>query len=247
MAGIPKKPEEIFEPFCADFKALYGDDLLSVILYGSCARGEYIPKKSDINFMLLLSENGITQLGGALKTVQKWRRRAVATPLFLTHAYIQTSIDTFPIELLNFQSAYRVLLGEDPLSSIVFNHRMLRLQCERELKGKLLHLREQFLETGGNTRCIKNLIARSLPTFFAIFQGVVFLHGKPLQSNRADLLNAMQQMIGLDEALFADLYAVRDDRKRLSGAEALALMQRYIDEVRRLAMAVDNLDQDTTP
>jgi len=243
MAGTPKKPEEIFEPFCADFEALYGDDLLSIILYGSCARGEYVPKKSDINVMLLLSENGIRQLGRALKTVEKWWRRGVATPLFLTHAYIETSLDTFPIELLNFQAAYRVLRGEDPLSSLVFNYRMLRLQCERELKGKLLHLRERFLETGGSARRIKELIAHSLPAFLAIFQGVAYLHGKPPQSSREALMEAVKGPLGLDVALFADLYAVREGRIRLSAAGATALMERYIEEVRRLAMAVDSLEQ----
>lgn len=244
MSKIPKKPEDIFEPFCADFEALYEEDLLSIILYGSCARGEYVPKRSDINFMLLLSERGIAQLGKALKTVEKWRRRAVATPLFLTHAYIDTSLDTFPIELLNFQAAYRVLRGEDPLGSLVFNLRMLRLQCERELKGKLLHLREQFLETAGSARAVKELIARSLPTFSAIFQGIVYLHGRPPQPGRTELLTSMREVIGLDEALFADLYAVRDGEKRLNAAESIALMQRYIEEIRRLALAVDRLEQD---
>jgi len=242
--GRPKNPEEIFEPFCSDFETLYGDDLLSVILYGSCARGEYVQKKSDINFMLLLSENGIAQLGRALKTVEKWRRRAVATPLFLTHAYIETSLDTFPIELLSFQASYRILRGEDPLGSLVFNLRMLRLQCERELKGKLLHLRERFLETRGSARRIRELIALSLPTFFAIFQGIVYLHGKPPLASREALLCAMHEVLGLDAALFADLYAVRAGEKRPDTAGAIALMQRYIEEIRRLALAVDRLEPD---
>jgi len=242
MAGIPKEPADIFESLCADFEALYGDDLLSVILYGSCARGEYVPGKSDINFMLMLSENGITQLGKALATVEKWRRRAVATPLLLTRAYIETSLDAFPIEFLNIQAAYRVLRGEDPLKNLVFDPRMLRLQCERELKGKLLHLRERFLETAGSARRIKELIGRSLPTFSAIFQAVVILHGRPVQPGRETLLSTMQQVLGLDQTLFADLYAVREGRLSLNAAGATALMQRYITEVRRLALAVDSLE-----
>lgn len=241
--GIPKKPEDIFDPFCADLEALYGDDLLSVILYGSCARGEYVPKKSDINFMLLLTEGGIAQLGKALKLTEKWHRRAVATPLFLTRAYIETSLDTFPVEMLNFQAAYRVLRGEDPLKNLVFDRQMLRLQCERELKGKLLQLREQFLETAGSTRRIKDLIARSLPTFFAIFQGVVYLHGKPPQPGREKLLDTMQEILGLNRALFSELYSVRDGNVSLNANGAITIMERYIEEVRCLALAVDSLEE----
>ena len=241
--GIPKKPDDIFDPFCADYEALYGADLLSIILYGSCARDEYVPKKSDINFMLLLTENGIAQLGKALKLTEKWHRRAVATPLFMTRAYIETSLDTFPIEFLNLQAAYRVLRGENPLRDLVFDRRMLRLQCERELKGKLLQLRKQFLETAGSTRLIRHLIERSLPAFFSIFQAVIFLHGKPPQPGREALLDAMQQVIGLNRALFSELYAVRDGKVSLNAREAITIMERYIEEVRCLALAVDILEE----
>jgi len=246
MSKIPKNPEEIFEPFCADYEELFGPDLLSVILYGSCARGEYIPKKSDINFMLLLTDTGISRLGKALKLTEKWSRRAVATPLFLTRAYIETSLDTFPIEMLNFQAAYQVLRGEDPLKNLVFDRHMLRLQCERELKGKLLQLREQFLGTAGNKGRIKDLITRSLPTFLAIFQGVIHLHGKPAQQSRENLLNTMQELLSLNRSLFAELYAVRDEKIRPNTNEAITLMERYIEEVRRLALAVDSLDETDT-
>jgi len=243
MSKIPKNPEEIFEPFCADYEALYGPDLLSIILYGSCTRGEYVPKKSDINFMLLLTEHGIAQLGKALKLSEKWRKRAVATPLFLSRAYIETSLDTFPIELLNFQASYRILRGEDPLKNLVFDRTMLRLQCERELKGKLLQLREQFLETGGNPRFIKELIARSLPTFSAIFQAVIYLHGKQVQTNRKLLLDTMQQLLSLDCRLFARLYTVKEEKMPPNPDEAIKLMEDYIEEIRRLALAVDRLEE----
>jgi hypothetical protein len=246
MSKIPKNPEDIYEPFCADFESLYGSDLLSVILYGSCARNEYIPGKSDINFMLLLTESGIAKLGRSLDTVKKWQRRSVATPLFLTPAYIETSLDTFPIEMLNFQASYRVLRGEDPLKDLVFDRQMLRLQCERELKGKLLQLREQFLATAGNTRAIKDLIARSLPTFSAIFRAIVYLHGKPLQTSRAGLLATMQQILFLDKALFDGLYAICDSKAHLDSQYAISTMENYIEEVRRLAQAVDRLDKPDT-
>jgi hypothetical protein len=193
--------------------------------------------------MLLLSQKGIARLGRALKTVKKWRKRGVATPLFITRAYIETSLDTFPIELLNFQAAYKVLRGEDPLGCLVFNHKMLRLQCERELKGKLLQLREQFLDTAGSAHLIKELITRSLPTFFAIFQGIIYLHGKTQQPTRRTLLNAMQHVVSLDEALFDELHNVREGRTQLKSTDAIALMERYIEEVRRLALAVDRLEE----
>ena len=49
MAKIPKDPKDIFNELTKDYQDIYGRDLVSIILYGSAASGNYIPKKSDIN------------------------------------------------------------------------------------------------------------------------------------------------------------------------------------------------------
>ncbi len=241
MAKIPQKPEDIFEEFTGDVTRLYGSELESIILYGSGARGEYIPKKSDINFMIVLSENGINSLGKAIPLVAKWHKRNVGTPLFVTKAYIESSMDTFPIEFLNFKAAYKVVFGKDILQGLTFNKQYIRLQCERELKGKLLQLRERFLETEGKRRLIEELIARSLPTFFSIFQAILMLQDKTPAADRGMLLAEMAQDAGLHRELFIDLAAIKEGKKKLSSSEAVPLVERYIEEVRKLALFVDGL------
>ncbi len=48
-----KKIREIMERFSSETKKLYGQVLRTVILYGSCARGDFAPD-SDIDIMVLL-------------------------------------------------------------------------------------------------------------------------------------------------------------------------------------------------
>ena len=48
-----KKIREIMERFSSETKKLYGQALRTVILYGSCARGDFAPD-SDIDIMVLL-------------------------------------------------------------------------------------------------------------------------------------------------------------------------------------------------
>jgi hypothetical protein len=241
MAKIPAQPEEIFEAFVEDYKKTFAAELTSVILYGSAARGEYIPKKSDINFMIVLGDEGIHRFGKALPLVGQWKKRMVSTPLFLTRGYISSSLDTFPIEFLNMQAAYRVVYGEDVLRDLVFDRRLVRLQCERELKGKLLQLRQSFLETEGGRRAVQMLITASLPTFFSIFQAVLFLRGSRPAVGKDRIVAGMAQEAGLDGALFLDLIAVREGRKKLSSADAVPIMENYIREIRKLALYIDQL------
>ena len=62
MSNIPKSPEVIYAEFTKDYKSIFGDDLISIILFGSAARGEYIYKRSDINFLIILSDSGMQRL-----------------------------------------------------------------------------------------------------------------------------------------------------------------------------------------
>jgi predicted nucleotidyltransferase len=51
------KNKEIIDAFKADLKQLYGENLHSVILYGSLARGEET-EESDIDLIVVLKEMG---------------------------------------------------------------------------------------------------------------------------------------------------------------------------------------------
>ena len=73
MARDVKDPKEIFPDITADYKDVYGGDLISIVLYGSATGKDYRPGKSDINFMIVLSEDGIERLDRAFEIVKKWR------------------------------------------------------------------------------------------------------------------------------------------------------------------------------
>jgi predicted nucleotidyltransferase len=241
MAKAPQKPEEIFPDFTHDYQEIYGTDLLSIILYGSGARGDYIPGRSDLNFLIILTEEGIKGLHRAFKVVAKWHRRRVATPLFMTPEYITTSLDTFPLELLNIKRDYKVVWGKNPLGKIRIRKRQLRLQLEREVKGKLLQLREAYLSSEGRGRNLVAVASQSLTAFLSIFQGILYLREEEAPHQRGAIIKAIAAEAGLTAEPFEQLLAVKEGKVRLSVKKMKDLMEGYIEEVRRLAFWVDKM------
>ena len=241
MPKIPARPQDIFESFVSDYQEAFGSDLLSTILYGSGARGEYIPKKSDLNFMIVLTENGMNRLSKAIPLVSKWHKQRVSTPLFLTPASIASSLDTFPIEFLNIKTAYILVYGDDFLKNLAFDKRYVRLQCEREVRGKLVQLRKHFLETAGNWRKTEALISASLPTFFSLFQAIIFLKDKEPIAERPALVITVAQETGLNQDLFLELLTIREGRKKLASSQVIPLMEKYIGEIQKLSNFLDQL------
>lgn len=239
MGKIPSNPREIFQEITEAYRGLFGDDLVSIILYGSATGKDYRPGKSDINFMIVLSETAIGELHKALGTVEKWKKRRVATPLFLSKFYIETSVDVFPIEYLNFQGNYAMVYGEDVLRDLSFDPEFLRLQCEREIKGKLLVLREAYLDSTGKGKALREVISQSIGTFAAIFKALLFLKGKECPPETREIVKATCDGFDLDRSLFEKLLDIKQEKAKPGDEEMQKIFIDYLREVRTLSKRID--------
>jgi len=241
MAKIPKTPQEVFPEFVADLKGIYGEGLQSLILFGSGARGDYVPGKSDINFLAILDENAVNDLERLQPLIPKWKKRAVAVPLIMTKAFICSSVDVYPVEFLNMKRHYQVVHGEDVLKDLVFDGKALRLQCERELKGKLMLLRTGFLNTAGKAEDLRRLMAASITAFLSVFGALLLVRGREIPKERRDIVPAVAQTYGLDAAPFLRCIDLREGKKDLSLGDLKAILQSYTVEIQKLIKAVDDL------
>jgi hypothetical protein len=241
MAKVPQDPKEIFPEIIDDYKGLFGHDLISIILYGSGAGRDYRPGRSDINFMIVLSEEGIEHLDKAFKVVGTWQKRKVAIPLFITESYVESSLDVFPIEYLNFQRNHVLVYGKDILAELSFDRELVRLQCEREIKGKLLLLREAYMETGGKGRALRGVIGQSIQAFLAIFDALLFFKGKEIPKERRDVIALTCDTFALNVGLFQKLLDIKEEVIKPEDAQTKSLFQDYLNEVRKLSKIVDAL------
>jgi len=243
MAKSPKDPKEIFPEIIDDYKSLFGDDLISIILYGSATGKDYRPGKSDINFMIVLSEGGIEHLDKAFKTVARWKKRRVDIPLFLTRVYVETSMDVFPIEYLNFQRNHILIYGEDILKDLSFDPKFVRLQCEREIKGKLLLLREAFLETGGKGAALRDVIGQSIQAVIAIFEALLFLKEQVISEEKREIVKTACEEFNMDGDLFQKILDVKEQKIKLDNTQIKATFKDYLKEVRKLSKIIDALGE----
>ena len=242
MSRIPKKPEEIFSEITGDYRKLFGDELISIILYGSAVGEDYIPGKSDLNFLITLTDRGIEGLDSALETVGRWRKRNVAIPLFMTRSYLAGSQDSYPIEFLNMKRHYKVVSGEDVLAPLAFDPRHIRLQLERELRGKLLHLRSGYLATEGKANKIRDLIGASLTAFVSLFSALLCLKKLEIPKGKRDIITAAGTAFRFDAAVFLKCEEIRRKADHFSSAEVRAVFRDYLREVGQLCELIERMD-----
>lgn len=162
-------------------------------------------------------------------------------PLFVTPREIASSLDAYPVEFLSMQRTYRVVFGQDVLAGLTFAPDRLRLQLEREVRGKLFHLRSGVLAAGGRTGRCRDLIGRSLTALLPLFQALLHLSGAAVPAERRAILEAAAKVLPLQADVYRQALDIRENKDRLSGADVRAFLESYLREVHRLASLVDGM------
>ncbi|KQC06565.1 MAG: hypothetical protein APR62_07680 [Smithella sp. SDB] len=241
MAKIPDKPQDVFIPLTEDYRKVFGNDLISLILYGSAAGGSYIKGKSDINLLIVVTGDAINKLENAFATVKYWQKRRLAVPLVMTKEFIESSLDCYPIEFLNMKNNHILIYGEDFLAQLNFKPEDLRLQIERELKGKLVLLRQGYLETEGSPSQLKELISRSLTAFTSIFNVLIYLKQGSAPKNRRDTIKEIGNLFAFDAEVLLRCADIKEGVNKFSNVEVAGIFKKYLLEVEKLCKIVDAL------
>lgn len=218
-----------------------GEGLVSLVLYGSAARGDYRAAHSDLNLLLILADASPAVLRPIGPIVHRWVKAGHPPPLIFSERGWRASTDVFPLEIEDMRQAHRVLRGRDPLKGLETSPADQRQQLEREALGKLLQLRAEYAASGPHPQALEALLVSSASTFFALFRGVLRLKGSVPPQTPPELIQAAARLVGFDPAAFDWVLA------RLAGQKAARLTQfdpiaeRYLGAVERLAAYVDGM------
>ncbi len=232
-----KNPNDIVSPLVQDYQEVFKDAILSLIMYGSAVTHEYRPGISDINIAIVLTDNSIATVAPSIPLQKKWAKSGVATPFFMTQAYITSSLDTYPVEFLDMQSNYRVLYGEDILQNLEIKHEHIRLQCERELKSVAIHLRRSFVQCMGNNKLLASLLSVSLRRLIPIFKGLLVLKEKTIPKSKSSIISAVEDVYNLGASSLSEVLNAQE--KKLAYYDTL--FDDYAKDIDRLTEEVDTL------
>lgn len=237
---LEQKFQNILNDFIQGLQKIYKDGLISVILYGSAASGEFINRYSNLNLLVVLKNTNLENLKIASNLINKWKFGAIQ-PLFFTQDYIRNSSDVFPIEFLDMKENYAVLAGHDVLKDIHIDTNNLRFQCEQELKVKLISLRHLFLRRYKDKTILKNLLFKSFTSVMHILRNVVRLKGKQPPYLKEDILKEVALGFQINEEVWRKILAAKNKQIKLSGREIERLFISFTEELEKIIDIVDNL------
>jgi len=236
---LPEHVKKLIEPYLEKLIEIHEDNIASILIYGSATGKGYVPKKSDINLMVLFKELNFETLKKSLKVVSDGIKRKITAPLFLTKAHIENSCDVFPVEYLEIQDNNIVLYGENIFSKIKIEDRNLRLVCEQQIKGKLIRLREAYLEIGLKKKGIEALLKESFRSMMPVFRNVLRLEGITPPAEKEQVLAELSDAFELDKEVFLAILKDNQNDDKIAGKDVEVYFEKFLEQIQKLAQVID--------
>lgn len=228
-------------------RSAYGAQLSCVVLYGSAAGGEHVPKKSDYNVVVLLARIEAGALAAASAVARAWRDAGNPPPMTMTVDEWRRSSDIFPMEYADILERHRVLYGTAPFDGMAISREHLRLQLEQQAMGKLLQLRQGTLLAGTDGGRQADLIAASISTILVLFRAVLRLKGESATGDGVAVVARVAELGGFNPAPFVSGVRHRHGEARIKAGDAGAVLSQYLSGVERLNAYLDTFSTQEGP
>ncbi|MCA9243762.1 MAG: hypothetical protein KDA32_07420 [Phycisphaerales bacterium] len=230
---IPESGRESFGDFAGVLHRLAGDNLLSLSAFGGWLSGDPFFAGAPARSVAVFQRVELDLLDRLASAGTRLGQARLAAPLTMTPEHIRASMDVFPLEFLEIQRLHVCVLGEDYFSELALTPADVRLQCERELKGVLVQLRQGLLAAAGERSVLIEIARGALGTLNRVLLGLAWLRDPTSQVIALhDLVSGAERSCGV---------SVAGIRAVLDGAPGLTfdLFSRFYADFDVLANRVD--------
>ena len=240
--GLPSMAANKIRPFFEEVMQCCPEKVHSVYVTGSAVTPDFRESTSDVNSLIVLNDLHFEFFKFLAPLGKKFKSKGIAAPLVMTPSYIQDSLDVFPMEFLELRLIHKTALGPDIVQHLEIDPVLLRLQCEREIKTRLIGLWNGYISSTGETDMIAHLLYRSIKGCMPLFRSIVFLLGKLPPIKKMDVIGAISDNTGIDKDILIKALLLKESPIK-NREELLSLFERYYGNLETVAGMVNALQQ----
>jgi len=234
---------ERFKPFQDEVLKRHKDQIHSITITGSALSDDFDSETSDVNSVFVLHAMDLEFLEFLAPLGKTYGKKRIASPLIMTPEYILNSLDVFPMEFLNIRLLHDTIFGEDLFHNLVIDRSNLRLQCERELKARLIGLRQGYLSSSGDAKILTDLFINTISGYIPVFRGIIFILGKEPPLSNEDVLTVLSETSGVDTQVFRTVLKQKKQKTKLMIKQLNAIFKDYYVAMEKLGDIVDGIKE----
>jgi predicted nucleotidyltransferase len=203
----------------AALRAALGHNLSSVVLYGSAARGDFVPGVSDLNVLIVLDESTPTTheaLAGVLRSRPQVDAFAIGRPGLLRTAR------AFPAKFAAIRRTGRTVYGPDPLADVPRFPELERFAAEQALRNVRLRLVYNFIRRGGDPPSYTRFALGFVPALCSACNTALEVEGQTIPHGREAQAALYAAVFGVDAGVLRELARLKQKPQPLSAAQVSA-------------------------
>lgn len=233
---------ERFKPFQDEILKSYKDNIHSITITGSSLTDDFDHERSDVNSVLVLNKMDLGFLEVLAALGKRYGRKGISAPLIMTPEYITHSLDVFPVEFLNIKLLHETLFGEDLFQNLQIDRKDLRLQCERELKVRLIGLRQGYIASMGDVKILSDLFINTISGYIPLFRGMILILGKEPPLGNEAVLQVLENVSGVDTQVFKTILKQKRQKTKMAISHLNTIFKDYYAAVEKLGDMTDGIE-----
>jgi predicted nucleotidyltransferase len=220
---LPTNVSTTLHTFIAAAKKAFGDQLRSVVLYGSGAEGRLRPT-SDVNLILVLDDFDRAQADQLREPLRLAQTAIKLRAMFLLQDEVKPVTQAFAVKFADIARRRLVLYGDDPFASVAVSRDDAIFRLKQTLLNLTLRLRETYIARSLREEQLAIVIADSAGPLRSCASTLLELEGNAAPSPKEALEKVAASLPGTTR----DVQLITEARQRHTlppGAAAPALFQ----------------------
>ncbi|MDP2980656.1 MAG: hypothetical protein Q8N67_01130 [Candidatus Omnitrophota bacterium] len=235
LDGIKPELKAVIQPYLVKLLEIHKENIISIVLYGSATGKYFMPKKSDINLAVIFKALEFRQLRDSLKLINYGASKRITAPLLLSLSHIESSKGAFPVEFIEIKENNILLYGKDIFSGLNIDEANVTLFCKREIEGKIIRLRQAYLEVGLKRKGVEALMKESLYSLIPVFRALLRSRVQNPPVDKEKILIEFCSHYGLAKDVFIAILRDRMNDEKIKGEGAAVFFERYLKEIEKIS------------
>jgi predicted nucleotidyltransferase len=184
--NLPDNVSTALTLFVDAARAAFGEDLRSVVLFGSAAEGK-LRKTSDLNVLLVLRALEQRQLDAIREPLRVARAAAQLQPMFVLESELAEAAEAFANKFEDIRRRHVVLHGEDLIAGLNISREALCRRVRQVLLNQTLRLRDVYAEQSLREEQAARAVADAAGPLRAAAASILELEGQAVTDPKAAL------------------------------------------------------------
>jgi predicted nucleotidyltransferase len=189
------------------------DNLYSVVLYGSAARGGLLKRQSDLNLLLVLNDSNPE----AHRVIAEAISSPVSIrPMVICKKEMSRSFRAFAIKFESIRRNYILLHGQDPFLQIKPDTELLRFLTDQSLRNIRLRCIYMYVTRKDHRKLYLAYLIQTIPQLFTDLGTALRIEGIEVAQNYHDRLEVFRSAWGSEVDVLQDLLKLKEKPHQLS-------------------------------